>query len=173
MRQSSLALVALLSVASPGHAREDERPPLTVFFADGSSQPLGGWAFSYEYSSWRKGETPAQGSLARKESTELLIGKKVVPMAGLVLEIEYAGATARAIVAVDKDGKRNPLKTEPPASDVLVPQTGKDMVMQVRGLDLQGQTLTGSKRLYCLLSFTALVECAPDPDQRVVKIRFP
>ena len=154
-------------------AREDERPPLTVYFADGSSQPLRAWAFSYEYGSWRKGESPARGTVSRRESGELLMGKRAVELAGLFLEIEYAGATARALATVDPAGKRSALKTEAPAPEALLPQAGKDLVVQVRGLDLQGETLTGGKRTYCLLSYTALVECAPDPDQRVVKIRFP
>ena len=96
-----------------------------------------------------------------------------VELAGLFLEIEYAGATARALATVDPRASAAHLKAEAPAPEALLPQAGKDLVVQVRGLDLQGETLTGGKRTYCLLSYTALVECAPDPDQRVVKIRFP
>jgi hypothetical protein len=162
-----------LTLPALGHARDDERPPLTVFFADGSSQPLRAWAFSYEYSSWRKGESPARGTVARKESGDLLMGKKALPVAGLVLEVEYAGVTARGLTAVDPAGKRSALKNEPPAPEAIVATEGKDTVVQLRGLDLQGETLTGGKRSYCLLSYTALVECAAEPDQRVVKIRFP
>ena len=173
MRHSLFALVALLSLAPGGYAREDERLPLTVFFADGSSQPLRAWAFSYEYGAWRKDESPARGTVSRRESGDLLIGKKTVPLAGLVLELQYAGVIVRALATVDKTGKRSPLKTEAPAPETLLPQGTKDMVVQVRGLDLSGETLTGGKRAYCLLSYTALVECAPDPAQRVVKIQFP
>ena len=167
------ALALLLSLAAGGYARDDERPPVTVFFADGSSQPLRAWSFSYEYGAWRKGESPARGTVSRRESGELLIGKKVVPTAGLVLELQYTGAIARALSTVDKAGKHSALKAEAPAPEALLPQAVKDMVVQVRGLDLQGETLTGGKRSYCLLSYTALVECAADPDQRVVKVQFP
>ena len=174
MRPSALALAltALLIRPASGHARDDERPPLTVFFADGSSQPLRAWAFSYEYASWRKADGPARGTVSRKESGDLLMGKKAMPVGGLVLEVEYVGPTARGLTAVDPAGKRSALKAEPPAPEAIV-EAGKDTVVQVRGLDLQGETLTGGKRSYCLLSYTALVECAADPDQRVVKIRFP
>lgn len=173
MKSLSLLLAVLLSLAALARAREDERPALTVYFADGSSQPLRAWAFSYEYSSWRKGESPERGAVSRRESGDLLMGKRVVELAGLFLEIEYAGATVRALATVDQAGKRSALKTEAPAPETLLPQTGKDTVVQLRGLDLKGETLTGGKRAYCLLSYTALVECTPEPDQRVVKIRFP
>ena len=173
MRHSVIAVATLLSLAAVGHAQEDERPPLTVFFADGSSQPLRAWAFSYEYGAWRKSESPARGTVSRRESGDLLVGKRVVPLAGLVLELEYAGTIARALATVDKGGKRSALKAEAPAAEALLPQAGKDMVVQVRGLDLRGETLTGGKRAYCLLSYTSLLECAPDPAERVVKIQFP
>ena len=173
MRHSGFALAALLALAAGGYAQQGERAPLTVYFADGSSQPLRAWSLSYEYATWPKDESPARGVVARRESGDLLTGKKVVPTAGVLLEVEYTGATARGLATVDKDGKRSGLKTEPPAADALVPQAGKDTVVQARGLDLYGETLTGSKRSYCLLSYTILVECAPEPAQRVVKIQFP
>ena len=195
MRLPGFALAALLALATGGYARyigepgailgptgaaalryvarDDERAPLTVFFADGSSQPLRAWSLSYEYATWPKGESPERGRVSRRESGDLLAGKKVLPTSGLLLELQYAGATARGLTAVAKDGKRSDLKIEPPAPDALLPQAGKDAVIQARGLDLLGETLTGSKRSYCLLSYTALVECAAEPAQRVVKIQFP
>ena len=173
MRHPVLALAVLLSLAAGALARDDERAPVTVFFADGSSSPLRAWSFSYEYGAWHKGESPARGTVSRRESGDLLIGKKVVPTAGLVLELQYTGAIARALSTVDKAGKRTALKTEAPDPESLLAQAAREMVVQVRGLDLQGETLSGGKRSYCLLSYTALVECAADPDQRVVKIQFP
>jgi hypothetical protein len=173
MKHPGLAFAALLTLAVSGHARDDARAPLTVFFADGSSQPLRAWSLSYEYATWPKGESPARGAVSHRESGDLLTGKKVVPTAGLLLELEYAGANARGLATVDKTGKRSGLKTDPPAADVLAPQAGKDAVVQARGLDLLGETLTGGKRSYCLLSYTALFECAAEPPQRVVKIQFP
>ena len=52
-------------------ARDDGRAPLTVFFADGSSQPLQAWSLSYEYAAWPKGESPTRGVVARRESSDL------------------------------------------------------------------------------------------------------
>jgi hypothetical protein len=152
---------------------EAKHPPLTVFFADGTSQPLGNWALSYEYATWAKGESSARGSVARLQSPDLLPGKRVVPTAGTILELTYVGMAARGLAVVDKDGKRSTHKPEAPSGETLVPGARKDVVVQARGLDLYGETLTGGKRSYCLLSYTALVECAAEPDQRVVKIQFP
>jgi hypothetical protein len=173
MKPARLAL--LLFVALPGGvpAQEDARPPLTVFFADGSSQPLRAWSLDYEYATWPKGDSPARGSLARRASDALLVGKKAFPTAGLVLELQYEGASARGLVLTGRDGRRSSLKADPPAAERVAPALGKDMLVQVRALDLQGETLTGGRRSYCLLSYTVLVECAAEPSQRVVKVRFP
>jgi hypothetical protein len=163
----------VLAVATGASAQQDERPPITLFFADGSSQPLRAWSFSYEYSTWRRGDSPARGTTARKESSDLLVGKRVVPTAGGVLQMEYAGAVARGLSVTDAAGKRAAFKNEAPAAEAVAPQLVKEMVVQVRVLDLHGATLTGGKRSYCLLSYTALVECEAEPAQRIVKIQFP
>jgi hypothetical protein len=167
-------LAALLALGSPlGAEDETARPPLTVFFADGTSQPLGNWTLSYEYATWPKGEPSSRGTMAQHRSPDLLLGKRVVPTAGALLELTYVGATARGLVVVDKDGKRSTHKLDPPPPEVLVPGLRKDVVVQARGLDLYGETLTGGKRSYCLLGYTALVQCAAEVGQRVVKIQFP
>ncbi|HEY5908456.1 MAG TPA: hypothetical protein VIZ31_10455 [Vicinamibacteria bacterium] len=153
--------------------QEAERPPLTVFFADGSSQPLRAWSLAYEYMAWPKGESPARGAVATRETVELLVGKKVMPATAMTLELQYAGTVARGLSVLGKDGKRSSLKIEPPPPDALVPQLGKDVVVQARVLDLRGETFTGGKRSFCLFTYTALVECAADPGERVVKIQFP
>ncbi len=151
----------------------DERPPLTVFFADGSSQPVRAWSFAYDYLAWPKGESPARGVLSTRETGELLVGRKVVATAGTTLEVQYAGASARELTVTDVNGKRSRLKVEAPASEALVPQLAKETLLQPRVLDLRGETLTGGKRSYCLLTYTALVQCAAADGERVVKIQFP
>jgi hypothetical protein len=174
MTLARLALGPLVLVfAAAASAQEAERPPITLFFADGSSQPLRAWSFSYEYATWRKGDTPARGTTTRRDTTDLLVGKRVVPTAGGTVEVAYAGVRAKDVTVVDPAGKRTVLKVEAPLPEAVAPELGKDMVVQVRGLDLAGETLTGGKRTYCLLSYTALVECDAEPAQRVVKIQFP
>jgi hypothetical protein len=180
MKRLALRL-ALLLVLLPGPPvrlgaaplQIEERPPLTVFFADGSSQPVRAWSFAYEYLSWPKGESPARGTLSTRETGELLVGRKVVPTAGATVEVQYAGVTARELVVTDANRKRSRLKVEAPASETLAPQLAKEAFLQPRVLDLRGETLTGGKRSYCLLTYTALVQCAAADGERVVKIQFP
>jgi len=174
VRASSLAAATALVAGAPrASGQEAERPPLTVFFADGSSQPLRAWSLAYEYMTWPRGESPTRGSVATRETYELLLAKRSVPATAVTLELQYAGTVARGLTLVDKAGKRSSLKIEAPVAEALVPQLGKEQVVQPRVLDLRGETLTGGKRSFCLLTYTALVECAADPGERVVKIQFP
>lgn len=168
---ASLAAAPARLGADPLQA--DERKPLTVFFADGSSQPVRAWSFAYEYLSWPKGESPARGTLATRETAELLVGRRVLPTAGTTVELQYAGGAARELVVTDTNGKRSRLKVEAPAPETLLPQLAKEALLQARVLDLRGETLTGGKRSYCLLTYTALVQCATADGERVVKIQFP
>jgi hypothetical protein len=108
-----------------------------------------------------------------RETAELLLGKRALPLSGGVLEILYEGGRAQALVFTDRDGKKSRYKVEAPAPELLVPQLGKDRILQQRVLDLRGETLTGGRRSYCLLSYSTLVECATEPAERVVKIGFP
>jgi len=169
----ALSLGALPATLAQAPAPEAELAPLTLFFADGASQPLRGWSLSWEYAAWPKGESPTRGSVTRRESTDLLVGKKVVPTAGLLIEVEYTGDIVRGLRTRGKDGKSQPLKTDPPAAEILSTKLGKDVSVQVRVLDLRGETLTGGKRSYCLLTYTALVSCVAEPGQRIVRIQFP
>ena len=174
---AALALAAPDSTAAaatpPAAPAAQERPPLTVFFADGSSLPVRAWSFVYEYQSWPKGESPARASISTRETGELLVGKKAVPTAGATVEVQYVGRAARELVVTDASGKRTRVKVEAPAAESLVPRLGKETVLQPRVLDLRGETLTGGKRSYCLLTYTSLVECAAADGERVVKIQFP
>jgi hypothetical protein len=46
-------------------------------------------------------------------------------------------------------------------------------LVQARSLDLHGQTLTGTRRSFCILSYSALVQCYDTVGQQVVKLEFP
>ena len=166
-------LLGLLALGAFARAAEPERAPLSVYFADGTRQPLRGWSLSYEYAAWKKSEGPERGANARRELQDLLVGGRTVATAGLVVEVQYVGGAARSLVLVS-GSRRNLVKSEAPAPGLLAPDLGKDMVIQARGLDLRGETLAGGRREYCLLSYTVLAECAaPEPGQRVVKLEFP
>jgi len=45
-------------------------------------------------------------------------------------------------------------------------------VVQARAMDLRGQTIGGTQREFCLLSYSSLVECPAAADQRVVRIKL-
>jgi hypothetical protein len=178
-----LALVACL--AAPALAQEGGGVAV-VHLADGSSVPLTNWAFSYEYHAWKEGTSPAHTPPSRRERRELLVGKKSLPPEGGQLEIQYrifqrpvqgeseprsepwARVTGLVLTAA---GKRNELKLEPPHKDLLLPEP-KGMTLQARGVDLMGETLTGTRRSYCLFGFSSLVECSSAPAERVVRIEF-
>jgi hypothetical protein len=186
---AAIAAPAALLTAPFGEAPSDvSAAPIMVFLADGTSLPLRGWALSYEYAAWRREDGPARGSTDRRESQELWSGKRTVSTAGLALEVQYEslareeevnGETktvmvpvARGFALVAADGKRSTLKPDPPAADLLLSESG-GRVVQPRAVDLVGETLTGTRREFCLLSYSALVECPADPAQRVLRIEFP
>lgn len=159
-----------------------------VHLADGSQLPLRGWSFSYEISTREKGRSLAAGVLSRRSSTELWLGKKSYSVEGGQLEIEYGtvqreretgGEWRKVPVAVGQglnltgaDGKREMLKLEAPTRELLLPDADKDTIVQPRSLDLLGESLTGTRRSFCVVSFTSLVECSDDPAFQVVRIEF-
>jgi hypothetical protein len=185
MRDSTFALVALLACPlQAAHAEEAGGAGIVVTFADKSSLPLTSWSLSYEYEASREGSLP---TTARRESRDLLVGKKDLPTAGGVLEISYREyermsggdepqketvgvVTGLVFIA---GGKKSSLRVEAPHRDLLVPPaSGKGLTIQARGLDLTGMTLTGAKRSFCLLAYAPQVECSPPASDRIVKIEF-
>jgi hypothetical protein len=175
-----LGLGALLLGAAPAFAQDPDQ--IQVQLADGSSLLLRSWALTYEYQSSRRGEGAALGGTARREARDLWIGKKVVPLAGQALELQYADAmqevdgqavkvqVARGFVLVAKDGKRSTLKPDPPHPDLLLPDA-EGRLVQARSLDLRGETIGGTRREFCLMSYSPYVQCASAADQRVVKLQ--
>jgi hypothetical protein len=168
---------------------QDQGGVAVLHLADGSELPLTSWALSYEYQAWKEGTSQAFSQTAKRSVRELWSGKKVLPVAGAVLEIQYKlydrqidvdgqptkaqGATVTGFV-LSAGGKKNELKSEPPNKDLLLPAgASKGLVVQARALDLHGETLTGTKRDYCLVSYTPQVECSAAAAERVVRIEFP
>lgn len=174
-------LFALLTSASTLPARQGSG--VVVHLADGTSLVLRTWSFTYEYAASRRGEPPTFGGSAHREARDLWVGKKAFPLTGRTLEIRYVdenhpigGAlqkvpVARGFVLVSREGKRDSLKADPPHQDLLAPEAS-GLLVQARALDLQGETIGGTRREFCLVSYSALVECPVEADQRVVKIQF-
>jgi hypothetical protein len=163
--------------------------PAILTFADGSSMPLQKATLSYEYQSWKPGTAAFQAPTARKETAELLLGKKSYPIAKLKLEIVYTAQNrereiagharivkvnvASGLTLTGADGKKTQLKLEQPVKEAFLPDAEKNTLFAVRTLDLRGETLTGTKRELCLVSFSSLVECPDDAAQQVTRIEFP
>jgi hypothetical protein len=185
-RLAAALLWGALSLAAPGMGRAQEGGVALVYLGDGSSVPLGSWAFSYEFASWNKGEAPSTGTIARRDKKSLWLGKKEYPLQDLTLEVVYEeqqrpdenDATKTVRVKVPRRlmlkgaaGKQD-LKIEAPARDVLLSAASSNLLFMPRGLDFQGLTLTGTPRSFCLLSFTSFVECGTMPSEQIVKIEF-
>jgi hypothetical protein len=177
------ALVSLLALMVPAPAPALENPAIQVHLADGTSLLLLSWTFSYEYQSWRSGEATSLGTTARRDAKELWTGKKAISLGSQALELQYVDRMrevdgqaakvpiARGFALVSGDGKRNSIKAEPPHQDLLAPEAG-GRIVQARAMDLRGQTIGGTQREFCLLSYSSLVECPAAADQRVVRIKL-
>ena len=159
-----------------------------VRLGDGSSVPLRQWALSYEYFSWPQGGAQTDGTAGRREGSELWVGRKIVPLAGTTVQIEYDtvererdvdGETRRVKVPLARalkllaGGKATTFKLEPPHRELMAPGVDKKRVVVARSLDVRGESLTGTRMDFCLLSYTTLVECGESPEHRVVQIEFP
>jgi hypothetical protein len=174
------------AVAAPPEPAE--APPAVVRLADGSSVPLRQWSLSYEYFSWPQGGAQTDGTAARREGSELWIGKKIIPLKGATLQIEYDtiererdvdGQTRSVQVPAPRAmklvaaGKATKLKVEPPHRELMAPNVDKKLMVIARSLDLRGESLTGTKMDFCLLSYSTLVECGEGPEHQVMQVEFP
>jgi hypothetical protein len=186
---SALALLIVLqAVAALGGAGTAAERPVIVHLADGSTLPLRDWSLSYEYVAWPPGSSQALGATARRESRELWIAGRPIPTAGLVLELEHdmvsrdpgEAASGPAEIPIVRrlrltwpGGRKQELRADPPRRELLLPGGPKNLVVMARSLDLRGQTLAGTRRELCVLSYTGLVECGVERAGRVVKLEFP
>jgi hypothetical protein len=174
-----LLIVALAAgLASVPSARADApaRGTIVVTLADGSSIVLNNWSLSYEYALYAKGTSPLRGQTARREAGELFVGKRAVPVGGQTLTINYYKRPPGAPAAVQDltlagGARKSTYKVDPPARDLLAPEE-KKMEVMARSLDLTGETVTGTRRELCLLSYTSAVECGGTPGDRVTKVEF-
>jgi hypothetical protein len=181
---AALAGGAVPCVAQPA----GERPPIVVRLGDGSSVPLRQWSLSYEYFSWPQGGAQTDGTAARREGSELWIGKRIVRLDGTTLQIEYDtiererdvdGETRKVKVPSPRAiklvaaGKATNLKVEPPHRELMAPDVDKKLMVVARSLDLRGESLTGTKMDFCLLSYSTLVECGEGPEHQVMQVEFP
>jgi hypothetical protein len=183
-RLPAFAAAVLAVLATPwagpvATADGPDRGTIVVTMGDATSVTLRNWSLSYEYSSYKQGTSPMTGASKRTESGDLLVGKRTVPLAGQVLSFTYDSAAAsdrfkhpREIVVSGPGGKKATFKVEPPAREMLVATPEKGTAVTPRTLDLRGETITGTNKDLCLLSYTATVECGGTPADAVVKVEF-
>jgi hypothetical protein len=172
----------------PVTASASEEVPVIVHLADGASLPLRAWTLSYEYVAWPVGSSQAMGAPGRRDTRALWIARKPMDTAGLVLELKHQMVprdpgeaasgpaeipTVRRLRLSWPGGRKQDVKVEPPHRDLLVPGGAKNVTVVPRSLDLHGETLTGTRRELCVLSYTSLVECGVERAGRVVKLEFP
>jgi hypothetical protein len=186
---SRALLVLLAATLGAASVAGQERPPVMVHTADGTSQPLRAWNLVYEYTAWKQGTNQLLAQPSQKQASDLWAGKKVHPLKGAILELSYreipreievAGREQRVLIPVatkltlrTADGKKSEMRIEAPHRELLLPDADKNMSLVARSLDIVGETLTGTKRSFCLLSYSALVECASTQAEQVVKLEFP
>jgi hypothetical protein len=178
--------------SASGRAAVADAPPdqgtIVVTLDDGTTVPLRNWTLSYEYGMAKAGVSPLFAPTARKAASELYVGKKTLPVIGQALSIAYTESmrstesdtgvrtekikTPRELTLAGADGRKTTLKIEAPAREMLAPSLDKGMVVMARTLDVMGETLTGTKKDFCLFSYTAVVECGATAADRVVKVDF-
>jgi hypothetical protein len=186
-RRATVLALLLCMAATPLVSDEPPGGIVIVSLADGTNLPLTSWSLSYEYQVSPQAGAARFGEASRREARDLFVGKKSLATAGSTVDIQYReydraedvdGQTQTVRVAVatglvwTAGGKKNEVRVEAPHKDFLVPQGGEKGVVQARSLDLRGLTLTGTKRSFCLLSYSAQVECHPPAPERVVKLEF-
>lgn len=190
LRTAPVAACLALVLCAPAAAKEETVPEGTVMVSlgDGSSFPLRACSLAYEYAAWKPPTPPHRAPPTRKPTTELLVAKKAYPVRGRTLEVTFTTSQREVeqegerrlvsvrvpggLALVGSDGKRETFRLEPPHRDLLIPGADKSTQLSVRALELVGETLTGTRREFCLVSFSSLVECPSDPAQQVVKAEF-
>ena len=190
MRRHALRCALLVAAGAALAAAQEPGQPVTVHLRDGTRIPLQDWALHYEYVTWPKGSSPAMALSQQSEVDELYVGKRTLPVAGATLEFGFDHVPRSrevdgrmtgvevlqpaSIQFVEAGGKRHEFeRPDPPHKDRVTPGLDKNRLFQARGLYLSGQTLTGTRRTYCLFPYTTLVECSEDPGLQVARIEFP
>ena len=185
-----LAVILLLAAAGPARAADapPDRGTVIVTTEDGSTVPLHNWSLSYEYGLAKAGVSPLFAPTARKAAWDLYVAKKPLPTTGQVLTITYSETmrstesdtgvktervkTPKELTLTGADGRKT-FKVEAPARELLVESMEKGTTLMARTLDVVGETVTGTKKDFCLVSYTAVVECGGTAADRVVKVEFP
>lgn len=168
----SWPLILALGLIAGASTADSQEGRVTVHLANGDALPLQGAKLTYEYQVWAKDSPRVLAPFKRWETPAIVIGKDRYPVAGTSVTFDHSQGRVRLQIS-QTDGKQKEIKKlKTPERKVLLPDLDKDMMVQVRSLDIAGQTLTGSRRTFCLVTFTSMVECGSGPEHRVVRIEF-
>ena len=147
-----LAIGLAAGASTVAHAQSG---PVTVHLANGDALPLQEAKLTYEYQMWAKDTPRALAPFKYSETTVIVLGKERYPVAGTRISFDHSQGRVRLDIT-QADGKKKEIKkVKTPERKVLLPDLDKDFMVQIRSLDIKGQTLTGSRRSFCLISFTS------------------
>ena len=163
---------ALLLSSRPVAAQDELTSVATLQLADGASVALVQWKLTYEFVSWKAKENISTAKPQVRENPRLILGKKTYVVKGDTLTLKHVEGDDTVRVVSMNLKKAGELRVENPARDILAPDLDKDRIYQPRSLDISGKTLSGIERSFCVVSFSALVECGGTKTTRVVKIDF-
>ena len=170
---SILSLASALALSPPAAPAQEELSSVaTLQLADGTSVALVQWKLTYEFVSWKSKEPVSTAKPQVRENPQLILGKKTYPVKGDTLTLKHLEGDDTVRVVSMNLKKAGELKVENPAREILAPDLDKDRIYQPRSLDISGKTLSGMDRSFCLVSFSALVECGGTRTTRVVKVDF-
>jgi len=163
---------ALLPSSSGLGAQEAPASLATLHLADGTTVALIDWKLSYDFAIWRKKDRISNAKSETREAWSLMLGKKNYALRGETLSLtheEQGDSFKVTAMSLKSDGK---VKIEPPDKDAIASDLDKDFNFQPRSLDIYGKTLSGISRSFCVVSFSALVDCGRTETTRVVRIDF-
>ncbi len=160
--------VGLAAVAATAYSQDGT---VTVHLANGEAVPLQEAQLTYEYQMWGKDTARVMGPIKDRESPAIVIGKDRYPAAaGAGFAFDHSKGRVQLRITQPSGKEKLVKNVKVPDRKVLLPDLGKDIMLQVRSLDLKGSTFTGTRRSFCLISFTSMVQCSTDAEHQVVRI---
>ena len=165
-------LILAMGLAALAATARSQGGLVTVHLANGDALPLRETKLTYEYQIWAKDTPRVLSRTKKRESPAIVIGKHRYPVAGTAVVFDHSQGRVRLEITQPNGKKKEIKKIKVPDRKALLPDVDKNMMVQIRSLDITGQTLTGTRRSFCLISFTSMVECSSDAEHQVVRIEF-
>ena len=185
----SLAVILLAATAPAGTAADApaDRGTVVVTTEDGSIVPCTTGP-SPTNTGWPSANVAPPRSHRAQDGLGARRRQEGLPTTGQILTITYSETmrstesdtgvktekikTPKELTLTGADGRKTTLKVEAPARELLVESLEKGTTLMARTLDVQGETVTGTRKDFCLVSYTAVVECGGTAADRVVKVEF-